>query len=211
MHNDGRFPFLRLCGTARRCDITAQLDAVTLDPMKPRHLLTLAAALFSIESSAAGLSPDGWFLQAGAAAHSTYTAGAGVVWRWDWHRDIGGGVASGSTEAFVSHWSARRDGQQFGLTQLGVLPLLRYRPDQGRSPWFVEAGIGLTVMDRIYRTNDKEFSTRFNFADVLAVGRSFGPQGRHELSLRLTHFSNGGIKHPNPGENLVRVHYAVMF
>ena len=209
--NDGGLPFLRRCGIGPAGAVTAQLDVVTLDTMKTRYLLTLAAALFSIESSAAGLQPDGWFVQGGVAAHSTYTAQVGAVWRWDWRREIGGGQASGITEAFISRWSARRDGQRFGLTQVGVLPLLRYRRDQGRSPWFVEVGIGLTVMDRAYRTDDKEFSTRFNFADVVGVGRNFGEQGRHELGLRLTHFSNGGIKSPNPGENVLQLRYAMMF
>jgi lipid A 3-O-deacylase len=179
--------------------------------MKSRHFLILAGAVVALESSAAGLAPDGWFVQAGVAPHETYTAGAGAVWRWSWRREVGRGELGGITEAFVSRWSARREGDRFGLTQLGVLPLLRYRWDQGRSPWFVEAGIGFTVMDRDYRTDDKDFSTRFNFADVVGVGRNFGQGGRRELSLRLTHFSNGGIKHPNPGENLLRVRYAVMF
>jgi lipid A 3-O-deacylase len=66
-------------------------------------------------------------------------------------------------------------------------------------------------MDRTYRTSEKQFSTHFNFADVLGAGRNFGEGQRHEVSLRLTHFSNGGFKHPNPGMNLVRLRYGVMF
>ena len=34
---------------------------------------------------------------------------------------------------------------------------------------------------------------------------------RHELALRLQHFSNAGIKHPNPGENFVQLRYAQGF
>ena len=88
---------------------------------------------------------------------------------------------------------------------------LRYRPDDGASPWFVEAGIGLTATSSVYRTRQKSFSTSFNFGTHLAVGRSFGERGQHEVSLRLEHFSNAGIKHPNPGENFIQVRYARRF
>ena len=40
---------------------------------------------------------------------------------------------------------------------------------------------------------------------------SFGARGEHEVSLRLQHFSNAGIKHPNPGETFVRLRYVRRF
>nr|WP_311732042.1 acyloxyacyl hydrolase [Variovorax paradoxus] len=53
--------------------------------------------------------------------------------------------------------------------------------------------------------------TRFQFTEQLGIGRNFGAQGEHELSLRLRHFSNAGIRKPNPGENFVRVRYLYRF
>jgi hypothetical protein len=179
--------------------------------MKKRFLSLLALSLLAFEAGADGLAPDGWFAQAGGGSHSTWAAGAGLLWHWSWRHAFGPGEFSGITEVFASHWKARHNGSREALTQLGVVPLVRYRWDRGRSPWFVEAGIGLTVLDGVYRAEDKAFSTRFNFADVLGAGRSFGPQGRHELGLRLTHYSNGGLRKPNPGENLFGVRYAMMF
>ena len=89
--------------------------------------------------------------------------------------------------------------------------MLRLRPAGGSSPWFIEAGIGITVMDRLYRSQTKKFSTTFNFVDVAGIGRSFGADRRQELSLRLVHISNADIKSPNPGENFVQLRYAWMF
>jgi lipid A 3-O-deacylase len=66
-------------------------------------------------------------------------------------------------------------------------------------------------MDRKFRTQDKEFSTAFNFVDVIGVGRSIGADRRQELSLRISHISNAGIKKPNPGEEFLQLRYAVMF
>ena len=66
-------------------------------------------------------------------------------------------------------------------------------------------------MDHLYKTPDRTFSTAFQFTEVLGVGRSFCENGKHELTLRLQHFSNAGIKKPNPGENFVRVRYTYHF
>ena len=73
------------------------------------------------------------------------------------------------------------------------------------------AGVGLTATSSVYQTRQKHFSTSFNFGTHLAIGRSFGERREHEVSLRIEHFSNAGIKHPNPGENFVQLRYARRF
>jgi lipid A 3-O-deacylase len=102
--------------------------------------------------------------------------------------------------------------ERTSFTQLGVLPVLRYRFGQGRSDWFTQAGVGISVLDVLYQTSEKEqFSTHFNFQSVAAVGCGFGPERRYELSLRLAHTSNADIKKPNPGENFLQLRYAALF
>jgi lipid A 3-O-deacylase len=181
--------------------------------MDSRHLfISLSAAALSVGVCAADLRPGGVFVEGGLAQQRTYNVTAGVLWYWSWRRDFGSTEASGITEAFVSNWSGRADtGERRGFTQLGLLPLVRLRLDGGHSPWFIEGGIGVSLMDRIYHTQNKEFSTKFNFVDVLGAGRSFGADRRRELSLRVSHVSNGGIKKPNPGENFLQLRYAVIF
>lgn len=179
--------------------------------MHTRRIPMLLAAAMLAPDASADLRPQGMFVQAGAGEDSARALSVGAVWPWSWQRQVRGGRLEGITEAYVSRWSVKDNGGRAGFTHFGVVPLLRYRFDEGRSPWFVEAGVGLTYMDRTYRTSEKQFSTRFNFADVLGAGRNFGDRQRQEVSLRLTHFSNGGLKHPNPGMNLVRLRYGVMF
>jgi lipid A 3-O-deacylase len=94
------------------------------------------------------------------------------------------------------------------ITQLGVTPVLRWSMSASPSTWFAEAGIGANVLLPVYRSSDKSFSTAFNVGDHLAVGRAFGASGRHELALRVQHFSKAGIKHPNPGENFVQLRHS---
>lgn len=171
-----------------------------------------AALVLAAAGAHADWRPDGGFLELGSAAHGTGTVTAGVNWRGDWRKEGLGSELTGSVELFASHWAwDSRAGGRTSSTLVGVVPLARLRFDHGRSPWFAEGGIGLTVADRRYVTPQKIFSTSWNFHDVLAVGYSFGAQRNQELSLRFTHTSNAGIKQPNPGENIFQLRWATRF
>jgi lipid A 3-O-deacylase len=97
------------------------------------------------------------------------------------------------------------------LTQVVLLPTLRMQLSRGASPWYLEVGVGASWLDRRFVTPDREFSTQWNFYDVLGMGRSFGPAARHELGLRWVHVSNGGIKKPNPGQDFLQLRYVARF
>ena len=91
------------------------------------------------------------------------------------------------------------------------MPILRVRFDGGRSAWFADAGIGVSVTDQLFVTQTKQFTTAFNFVDVVGVGRSFGAGRAQDLSVRVQHVSNGGIRRPNPGQNFLQLRYASAF
>ncbi|WKB52917.1 acyloxyacyl hydrolase [Eleftheria terrae] len=170
--------------------------------------------LGSRPAHAAGWTPELGFVQYGQAKSDTTAATVGLIWPWQRSWPWAGGQWSGYWEAAVGRWST--DGVNGGrdrswVTQVGLTPVFRWRGEAGHSPWFFEGGIGLTVVTPIYRSGSKRFSTGFNFGDHLAVGRNFGDDQRHELSLRYQHFSNGGIKHPNPGEDFIQLRYAFSF
>jgi hypothetical protein len=116
-------------------------------------------------------------------------------------------------EGSMSRWQSRGDhpAEHGSLLQVALIPVIRYRFDEGRSPWFAEGGIGATVTSNVYRSSDKHFSTAFNFGDHIGVGYAFGPARRDEIALRAEHFSNAGIKHPNPGQNFVELRYVHRF
>jgi lipid A 3-O-deacylase len=177
-----------------------------------RIALAVLVALWACAAHAADWAPSSAFIaEGGVTVHGTYSLTAGVTWPWAWHRVSHNGEWTGMTELFVSRWSGRLAGGREELTQVGLAPIVRYRFDHGRSDWFGEGGIGVSTMDRLYRTDRKSFSTRFNFYDVIGVGRSFGARREHELSLRFAHVSNAGLKKPNPGENFVQLRYAHSF
>ncbi len=168
-------------------------------------------ALSCVDAKAAFV-PTSAFTQI-ATAGKTHGFTAGFTWDWGRQWTLGGGRVSGYSEASVSEWSyvaadARRTAW---LAQVGLTPVFRYRPAGGTSPWFFEAGVGLSITTSLYETDRKRFSTAFNFGDHLAVGCNIGQHREHELSMRLQHFSNGGIKHPNPGEDFIQLRYAYRF
>ncbi len=183
--------------------------------MQPKHFRTFAclAAVCGIllPAAAQGLRPAGYFVQGGLAENRIWSATAGLTWPWAWKTSVLGGELGGLTEAYVSHWEAPSASHRRSFTQVGVVPMLRLRFDQGRSPWFAEAGIGLSAMDHHFVTTTKQFTTSFNFVDVVGVGRSLGAAREHELGLRLQHVSNAGIRVPNPGQNFVQLRYAATF
>jgi hypothetical protein len=172
-------------------------------------LVGLACGPWPLPAAAepAGWQPDAGFVQLGLAeAARTHTAGA--AWHWRWQKPWAGGQLGGYWEASFGRWASElADGRRSTawVTQLGLTPVLRWTPEG--SPWFAEAGIGVHLLMPVYRSQDKRFSTTFNFGDHLALGRRFGEQGQHEVALRLQHYSNASIRRPNPGENFLQLRY----
>lgn len=172
--------------------------------------------LLGTEAHAFEDSARGTYFEGGRAPHgdkgATNSATVGVTLPWSLRQPVHEGALTSYWDLFVSQWRAPAldDGAR-SYTQIGAIYTWRYRFAAGSSPWFAEGGVGGTVMDHLYKTPDRTFSTAFQFTEVLGVGRSFGENGKHELTLRLQHFSNAGIKKPNPGENFVRVRYTYHF
>lgn len=152
-------------------------------------------------------------MQAGVAEQAQ-TLVLGAVWDWPWYKPLSSGLLTGYWEFSFGRWSSQAGpggSSSAWVTQLGVTPVLRWYPGAGTARWFVEAGIGANVLAPIYRSRDKQFSTEFNFGDHLAVGWHLGPERQHEISLRVQHFSNAGIKRPNPGEDFLQLRYVARY
>ena len=155
------------------------------------------------------------FVSGARAASDVGLVSFGVQWPWEWRRAFLGGALSGHWDAHVAHWrvpaGAAAASEQRHWTQLALVPTLRLRFDGGRSAWFMEGGIGVSVLDGHYATRHKAFSTRFNFTDHQGIGFNFGARRQHEVTLIVRHVSNGGIRKPNPGEDFVQLRYGLAF
>lgn len=174
-------------------------------------LLVLAAPALAFGDASPGVYFEGGSTIQGGADADAWAAGAVLPWSPSGDYKVDG--RSFAWDIYASQWRAP---QASGVTrrdyaQIGVIATWRYRFNAGRSPWFADAGIGGTVMNHVYRPSERPFATSFQFTEVLGLGRSFGERGEHEVSVRLQHFSNAGIKKPNPGANFVRVRYLYRF
>ncbi|HEX2544116.1 MAG TPA: acyloxyacyl hydrolase [Ramlibacter sp.] len=177
-----------------------------------RRWLAAAWMLAAGVTHAADWRPDGFVVQGGVGKDGAGLVGAGVLWDWDFQLMRRKAELTAHTELLVNQW--RYDalgGGHASLTQLVLLPTLRINFSQGRSPWYLELGIGASWMNKSYVTPDKQFSTRWNFYDVLGVGYKFGADKRHEIGLRYVHISNGGVRKPNPGEDFLQLRYVQRF
>jgi hypothetical protein len=157
-------------------------------------------------------SPYGAFVEAGAADDARSLV-AGVAWTWLQPAKWDGGHWSGYLETSVGEWACHKypgSGYEACSTQVGVTPVIRFAPTVF-SRWFVELGIGADAVFPLYRSDGRRFSTVYQFGDHLGIGRKFGTEGRDEIELRGEHYSNGGYKNPNPGENWVQLRYMHWF
>ncbi|WP_332675116.1 acyloxyacyl hydrolase [Aromatoleum sp.] len=88
------------------------------------------------------------------------------------------------------------------LVQGGVFATFRVDPAHARMRPYLEAGLGANVFSR-GNIGSKDFGTRFQFGELIGIGIAWGGNtgGANEtwIGVRFTHYSNAGIKKPNPG------------
>jgi hypothetical protein len=172
--------------------------------------LTLAAAAPSFAADGSAWRPDGVFVQGGAWSH-VVSGTVGLTWDWRWQHEYTLGTLTGYTEVDLGRWQTRGRPDNRGFTQVGITPVFRLYPHGIAAGWFAEIAVGANVITPRYHNDTRVFGSNFNFGDHVGVGRRFGAQQENEVALRFEHFSNGGYKHPNPGENFVQARYLHRF
>lgn len=159
-------------------------------------------------ATSSSLRPARVFVQLGGNQGAA-TATAGASWDLGWQHDSRWGPIDAQLELSAGRWRSDRDMERNNWTsQFGMTPVLRLRPLGWALGWRVEAGIGLNLLTPVYQRENKHFSTRYNFGDHIGLAYQWGGHEAHELGLRLQHYSNAGLKKPNPGENFLQLRYA---
>ena len=174
----------------------------------------VAAALLTSVFSAHAAGPAGELfdsaaVEAGGGEHlQVLRLSAQRDWNQNWLPTHGYHL-SGYWDANVAFWRANRwlderDNTK-NLAVIGLTPVFRFESDDKRG-LYGEAGIGVALFSSVYRNTHRQLSTAFEFADHVGVGYVF--DNKWDLGVRLQHYSNGGIKHPNGGVNLAVVKLA---
>lgn len=121
------------------------------------------------------------------------------------HRFDGGSRVDLHLEFGVSRWHADAGRTPERAWQVGAVPLLRWWPAER---FYVEGGIGPTLFSTT-RLAGKRISSAYQFGDHLGAGFALTPW--QHIGLRYSHFSNAGIKRPNPGLDVLQVTYGLKF
>ncbi|MFC0254077.1 acyloxyacyl hydrolase [Massilia consociata] len=118
---------------------------------------------------------------------------------------------SGYWEGSLAWWrlDAYRNvpGQRKNLAVIGFTPVLRYQNDS-KLGLYGEIGIGVNLFSKLYKNEDNELSTAFQFGDHIGVGYT---TARWDFGLRFQHYSNASIKKPNDGANWIVAKAAYRF
>jgi lipid A 3-O-deacylase len=170
----------------------------------------LAAA--GAEAGAQAWRPDGVYSQVGAgAATDAWSIGGQWHWKRGWVlRDSL--VLHGRWEFSVGRWRTDLDdeGDRTWITQVSAVPTLRISNLSERG-WYAELGSGPSLLMPVFRSRNREFSTELNFQSHLALGYVLGERGEHDFGVRIEHFSNAGIREPNPGMDFLSLRYTRRF
>lgn len=108
-------------------------------------------------------------------------------------------------ELGAAYWHANGSRDPGSAWQLSATPFLRWT---WSDRYYVEAGVGATVFSRTHFA-DKDISTAFQFGDHIGVGMHINERSR--LSLHYSHYSNAGIKRPNPGLNVIQLNFSYQY
>jgi lipid A 3-O-deacylase len=185
-----------------------------MHPTQQLARLAATGALFaSLFSAGAAHAEDRLFdsaaVEAGGGEHMQLVRlSAQRDWNQNWLPTHGYHL-SGYWDANAAFWRANRwldvPGQSHNLAVIGITPVFRLEADDKRG-LYAEAGIGAALFSDVYRNTHRQLSTAFEFADHIGAGYVF--DNKWDLGVRLQHYSNGGIKHPNGGVNLAVVKLA---
>jgi hypothetical protein len=160
-------------------------------------------------------SVDGINIDLGSGEESATLVGVSAKWNWDsqWFNE-GDWYVGGYWELGAGYWDGKSgEHRNSEITHIGVTPVFRLTRhnaySNGVKPFF-EGAIGFHLMSDD-KFGDKDLGTEFTFGDHISGGIQFGEQQKHELSLRLQHFSNAGLDSSNPGINFGMLRYGYNF
>lgn len=158
-------------------------------------VVTLAAA--STQALAASITPA-----IGATGQGQMTERLGLEFNWD--KTFLDGSLSGYWDAGITNWEG---GSKASARQsLSFSPVFVYSFKGNDWVPYVEAGIGVAAFSST-SVGDKNIGSAVHFEDRLGFGVKF--KNESKLGFRAIHYSNAGLKEPNPGIESYTLFYTI--
>jgi lipid A 3-O-deacylase len=187
-------------------------DKKTLKPVMWKSTCALAALLAWQPAFAADTLADSAAVEFGTGGKvQMLRFSVQENWKRSWFESNGTHL-SGYWDANLAQWRGNayqnRPGEHQNLTVVNLTPVFRFeRAD--KKGWYGEAGIGVSLLSKLYDNDDNRLSTHFQFGDHIGAGYVF--DNKWELGAKIQHYSNGGYKKPNSGVNWLVVKVARHF
>ena len=181
-------------------------------PPASRRTLRCLAVVFLLTATAAS-ARDGMAVAVGSEPGADFVQVAydlgwpGTLWQ---RRRLELGLR---VEFGAAYWSADQYGAgRVDLGDFSVTPVLRLsHPVSSTIDLYAEGGVGVHYFTRTVLSSDVELSTRFQFGDLVGFGIAFGARRQFDVAVRYLHVSNGGIRDPNGGADLLVGRFAYRF
>jgi lipid A 3-O-deacylase len=179
-----------------------------------RRLVCLSALTLALGvSQSTPASEYGVQFSGGVADHDVRKADIGAIWdpglSW-W--EIGGYHFTVVGEAHVAYWDIRESQAVHpNIWEFGLTPVFRFIKTSGTIRPYVEGGVGVRMLSHVRESENRTFSSSFQFADMIGFGAEFGAHQNYQAGFRFQHLSNAGIEHPNPGINFSELYLQYNF
>lgn len=177
-----------------------------INKITPKPALAILALLAAHPGFAADTLVDSAAIEFGTGSKvKMIRISAQSNWERSWFSSNGTHL-SGYWDANLAQWRGTRHrdvpGQDQDITVVGLTPVFRFERTDKRG-WYAEGGIGVSLWTELYNNDGNQLSTAFQFADHIGAGYVF--DNKWDIGAKIQHFSNGGIKKPNSGVNLLVV------
>lgn len=114
-------------------------------------------------------------------------------------------------EVELAQWDSRSGTNRQSVTEFGFSPIFRLEKRGGSAVPFLEASVGPRLLSHTSTSDQHNFSSAFQFSDMIGMGVAFGARQAAEAGFRFQHISNAGIKEPNPGSNFYTAYLRYRF
>ena len=169
-----------------------------------KRLFCLAALAAAISGQSFSAQAAGVEFAVGQTGESTMTYRLGMQFDWDksWlQSDVG--RLTGYWSGAYTYWDGDKTSANHSLS---FSPVLVYEFAGETVKPYVEIGVGIAVFANTEVENNN-LGSAFQFEDRFGLGLRFA--GGHEVGIRATHYSNGGLTTPNDGVESYALHYTM--
>lgn len=95
-------------------------------------------------------------------------------------------------------------------TLVALSPVLQWQVAGSERPLFIEAGIGLALIDKT-QVGRRNLSSHYQFEDIVRLSWQYSKNSNARIFAMYVHYSNGGLQSPNMGLNLAQIGWAKRF